>query len=125
MSKFKSSFNILSLVACENANKGYFFYFFFHTSPLVSMLRWFLLFRITLRIVLKTFSNRESLWGLYTGMLGFLKKKELNDSVFWLSSEIISSFSTNKKCSFETILSEKKRFHGFPKGFVSTDIFFI
>ena len=36
-SKLKIYFNISSLVACENENKGCLFDLFLHTSPIVSM----------------------------------------------------------------------------------------
>ena len=55
----------------ENENKGSLFDLLLHTSPIVSMLGWFLYFKITSRIGLETFSNRESLWGLFPGILRF------------------------------------------------------
>ena len=92
----------------------------------VSMLGWFLYFKITIIIRLETFSNRELLWGLYPGILRFFtmfEKKEFSDSAILLSSEIISSFSTNKICSFETILSDRKGFTVFQKVLLSLTSF--
>ena len=71
--------------------------------------------------------NRESLWGLYPRILRFFtmfEKKEFNDFTILLSSEIISSFSTDKICSFETILSERKGFTVFQKFLSSLTSFF-
>ena len=65
----RSHLNISSLIACENENKCCLFDLFVHTSPIVSMLGWFLYFKITLRIGSETFSNKESLWGLHPGIL--------------------------------------------------------
>ena len=51
--------------------------------------------------------------GLYPGILRFFtmfKKKEFSDSAIFLSSVIISSFSTNKFFSFETVLFDRKGF---------------
>ena len=95
MSKLKISLNISSLVACENENKGCLFDLFLHICPILSMLY----FKITLKIGLETFSNRESLWSLYSGILRFFtmfEKKEFSDSAIWLSSEIVSSFALLK-----------------------------
>ena len=92
----------------------------------VSMLGWFLYFKITIIIRLETFSNRELLWGLYPGILRFsrtIEKKEFSDSAILISPENISSFSTNKICSFETILSERKGFTVFQKVLLSLTCF--
>ena len=81
MSKLKISFNISSLIASENENKGRLFDLFLHTSPIVSMLGWFLYFKITLRIGSETFSNRESLCGLYPGIFRFLYLKRKSSAI--------------------------------------------
>ena len=46
-------------------------------------------------------------------------KERVQCSAILLSSEIISSFSTNKICSFETILSDRKGFTVFQKVLLS------
>ena len=69
VSKLKISFNISSLIACENESNGCLFHLLLHTSPIVSMRGWFLYFKITLRIRSETFPNKELLWGLYSGIL--------------------------------------------------------
>ena len=75
VSRLKIYFNMLSLVACENENKGCLFNLFVHIAPIVRMFGWFLYLRTTLRIGLETFSNKESLRGLYSGILQCLKRK--------------------------------------------------
>ena len=85
MSKLKIYFIISSLVACENENKGSLFDLLLHTSAMVSMLGWFLNFKITLIIGSETVSNKESSWGLYPGILRFFtifEKKEFNFAIF-------------------------------------------
>ena len=72
-SKLKVSFNISSLVAFENENKGFMFDLFLFTSPILSMLGWFLYFKITLRIGSETSSTRGSLWALYPRISSFLQ----------------------------------------------------
>ena len=70
-SKLIVSFNVSSLAACENENKGFMFDLFLLTSPILSMLGWFLYFKITLRIGSETSSTRGSLWTLYPRILSF------------------------------------------------------
>ena len=50
LSKLKIYFNISFQVTSENENKGCLFDLFLHTSPIVSMIGWFLYFKITWRI---------------------------------------------------------------------------
>ena len=99
MSKIKIYFNISSLVAPKNENKGCLFDLFLHTSPIVSMPGWFLYFKITLRIGSETFSNRESLWGLYPGILRFFtmfEKKEFSNSEFCYLQKLIHHFQLTR-----------------------------
>ena len=51
------------------------------------------------------------------------EKKESSDSATSLSSDIISSFSTSKICSVETVLSEGKGFTVFQKVLLSLTSF--
>ena len=119
MSKLKISFNISSLVACENEKKGCLFDLFLHTSPVLSMLAWFLYFKITLRIGSETFSNRESLWGLYPGILRFFtmfEKKEFSDSAILYLQKLFHHFQLTRfallklSCPIEKVSLFSKKF---------------
>ena len=123
MSKLKISFNISSLVACENEKKGCLFDLFLHTSPVLSMLAWFLYFKITLRIGSETFSNRESLWGLNPGILRFFSVSKERVQRFCNFVIFRNYFLIFIICSFETILSERKGFTVFQKILLSLTSF--
>ena len=107
------------IVACENENKGCLFDLFLHTSLIVSMLGWFLYFKITVRIGSETFSNKESLGDLYSGILRFFtlfEKKEFSKSVILPSSKIFHHFQLTRFLLWNYLV-RKKRFHCFPKSF--------